>query len=147
MPTAFRPMREDYDSLPRVADVAWGLGLRPCDLTPDESGQAQPGRGGMSVVSGIDGLRRRVAKKKFPPTLVPERLHKRVPGAIGSNDIRVFCVGEGSFERGTVTEQVVLEPDRDDHGTMQPSGAMEITVFKEALIATRSLWRDGESDV
>lgn len=146
MPTAFRPMKEDDDSLPRVADFAWGLGLRPCDLTPDEAGQAQPGRGGMSVVSGIDGLRRRVARKRFPPTLVPERLHERVPGAIGSNEIRVFCVGEGRFERGAVTEQVVLEPDRDDHGTMQPSMAMEITVFKEALIATRSLWRDGESD-
>lgn len=146
MPTAFRPMKEDADSLPQVADFAWGLGLRPRDLTPDEAGQAQPGRGGMSVVSGIDGLRRRVAKKRFPPTLVPERLHKRVPGAIGSKEIRVFCVGEGRFERGAVAEQVVLEPDKDDHGTMQPSIAMEITVFKEALIATRSLWRDGESN-
>ena len=146
MPTAFRPMKEDDDSLPRVADSAWGLGLRPRDLTPDEAGHAQPGCGGMSAVSGIDGLRRRVAKRRFPPTLVPQRLHERVPGAIGSNDIRVFCVGEGHFERGAVTEQVVLEPDRDDHGTMQPSVPMEINVFKAALIATRSLWRDGEGE-
>lgn len=145
MQTAFRPMKDD-DNLPLVADNATGLGFRARDLTPDESGQAQPGCGGMSVVSGIDGLRREVAKKRFPPTLVPERLHKCVPGAIVSNDIRVFCVALGYFERGAVNEQVVLEPDRDDHGTMQPSMAMEITVFKEALIATRSLWRDGESD-
>lgn len=147
MPIAFRPMREDKDRLPEVRNVASGLGLRPRDLTPDETGRAQPGRGGMSVVSGIDGLRARMARRRFPPTLVPRRLQQRVPGAIGADDIRVFCVGEGRFERGAVTEQVVLEPDRDDHGTMQPSIAMDINVFRAALIATRSHWRDGEGDV
>src|SRR5579871_374791 len=120
MPIAFRPMRQEKDDLPRVADSATGLGLRASDLTPDEAGQAHPGRGGMSVVSCIDGLRRRVAKEKFPPTLVPERLHRRVPGAAGSNKLRVFRIGNGLFERGALTELIALETDVDDHGTVQP---------------------------
>jgi len=146
MPTAFRPMKQDHDELPRVADTAAGLGVREHDLTPDEAGHAHPGQGGMSVVSCIDGLRRRIAKRKFPPTLVPERLHNRVPGAAGSNDLRVFRIGDGRFERGVLTEGVTLEPDVDDHGTMQPCFSMHITAFKAAIVSTRPMWCDGECD-
>jgi hypothetical protein len=146
MPSAFRPMRQENDNLPCLADNATGLGLRSRDLRPDDSGLAHPGRGGPSVVSCIEGLRRRVAKGRFPPTLIPERLHRRVPGAIGSNDLRVFRIGDGRFERGSLTELVALEPDIEDHGTMQPSMPMEIVVFKAAIIATRTMWQDGEAD-
>ncbi len=146
MPIAFRPMKQDHDDLPCVADNATGLGLRARDLTPDKEDQAHPGRGGMSVVSCIDGLRRRVAKSKFPPTLVPERLHSRVPGAAGSNQLRVFRIGEGRFERGVLTERVAIEPDIDDHGTIQPCVSMHITAFKAAIISTRPMWCDGECD-
>jgi len=139
-------MKQDTDKLPHVADTATGLGVRERDLPPDDAGHAHPGQGGMSVVSCIDGLRRRVAKRKFPPTLVPERLHNRVPGAAGSNDLRVFRIGEGRFERGVLTESVTLEPDVDDHGTMQPCVSMHITAFKAAIISTRPMWCDGECD-
>jgi len=139
-------MRQDHDELPRVAETATGLGVRERDLTPDDAGHAHPGRGGMSVVSCIDGLRRRVAKRKFPPTLVPERLHHRVPGAAGSNDLRVFRIGEGRFERGVLTERCTLEPDIEDHGTIQPCVSMHITAFKAAIISTRPMWCDGECD-
>jgi hypothetical protein len=146
MPIAFRPMKQDHDKLPCVADSATGLGLRDRDLTPDENGHVRPGRGGMSVVSCIDGLRRRVAKGKFPPTLIPERLHKRVPGAAGRNNLRVFRIGEGRFERGVLTERVTLEVDVDDHGTVQPCSIMHVTAFKAAIISTRPMWCDGECD-
>lgn len=146
MPIAFRPMKQDDDKFPCVADNATGLGLRDRDLKPDEEGQAHPGRGGLSVVSCIDGLRRRVAKGKFPPTLVPERLHKRVPGAVGPTTLRVFRIGDGKFERGVLTERVTLEVDVDDHGTVQPCSIMHITAFKAAIISTRPMWCDGECD-
>lgn len=145
MPIAFRPMKEEADKLPCVADTATGLGIRPRDLKPDDEGHAHPGNGGMSVVSSIDGLRRRVAKLRFPPTLVPERLHPRVPGAAGPNSLRVFRIGDGRFEKGTLAELVVLEPDIDDHGTVQPAASMLFDDFKSAVIATRPMWRDGES--
>jgi len=140
-------MKQDHDMRPYVADTATGLGLRPRDLTPDDEGQAHPGQGGLSVVSGIDGLRRRVAKIKFPPTMVPARLHKRVPGAAGPNWLRVFRIGEGQFERGALTEQVILDVDLDDHGTLQPSVSMHIVAFKAAIVSTRPMWCDGEGDV
>jgi hypothetical protein len=146
MPIAFRPMKQADDKLPYVADTMSGLGLRARDLPPDDEGQAHPGRGGMSVVSCIDGLRRRVAKGKFPPTLVPERLHKRIPGAVGRNNLRVFRIGNGRFERGVLTERVTLEIDVDDHGTVQPCAIMHITAFKAAIISTRPMWSDGECD-
>ncbi|MFO0450142.1 MAG: hypothetical protein ACK52I_16030 [Pseudomonadota bacterium] len=139
-------MKQDEDMFPCVADNATGLGLRARDLTPDEAGQAHPGRGGMSVVSCIDGLRHRVAKRKFPPTLVPERLGKRIPGAIGQNNLRVFRIGSGRFERGVLTKSVALEVDIDDHGTVQPCSVMHITAFKAAIVSTRHMWCDGECD-
>lgn len=146
MPIAFRPMKQDVDKFPCVADTMAGLGLRPRDLTPDDKGQAHPGRGGMSVVSCLDGLRRRVAKLKFPPTLVPRRLQERIPGAIGPNNLRVFRIGSGRFERGVLTERVTLEVDIDDHGTVQPCSIMHITAFKAAIVSTRPMWCDGECD-
>ena len=147
MPIAFRSMKQDDDSLPRIADTATGLGIRPRDLAPDEDGQAHPRRGGMSVVSSIDGLRCRVVKRRFPPTMVPERLHERVPGAVGPNSLRVFRIGHGRFERGTLTALLALEPDEEEHGTVQPAMSMHSTAFKSAIIATRSMWCDGECDL
>lgn len=103
MPRAYRTMKAvGVPPRPVVGDSATRLGVRERDLEPDRDGNVRPGRGGMSMVSSIAGLRRRVAKLVFSPSMVPQRLNDlgRVPGAMGSNALRVFRIGEGSFERG-----------------------------------------------
>jgi hypothetical protein len=80
----------------------------------------------MSVVSSIAGLRRRVKRNFFSPTMVPQRLNDmaKVPGAIGPATLHVFRIGEGGFEHGALTERLMLAPDHDDHRTIQPSATM-----------------------
>ena len=55
--------------------------------------------GGVSVVSSIAGLRRRVAKNLFSPNMVPQRLSDlgKVPGAIGPRNLHLFRIGEGAL--------------------------------------------------
>lgn len=129
------------------------LGLRTVDLAPDEQGNARPENGGISVVSSIAGFRRRVEKNRFPPKMLPARLNYRgiVPGAAGPEELRVFRIGEGDFERGPLTPQLALVPDgdgghHDDHGTLQPAAMMPYEVYRSAIAETRDRWVDGEND-
>lgn len=127
MPRAYRTMKaEGTPPLPVVGDSATKLGVRRQDLAPDENDNAQPGKGGMSVVSSITGLRRRVARNFFSPTMVPQRLNDmgKVPGAIGPATLHLFRIGEGGFDHGALTDRLMLAPDHDDHGTIQPSAIM-----------------------
>lgn len=149
MPRAYRTMKAvGVPPRPVVGDSATRLGVRERDLEPDRDGNVRPGRGGMSVVSSIAGLRRRVAKLVFSPSMVPQRLNDlgRVPGAMGSNALRVFRIGEGSFERGALTGQLMLVPNRDDHGTVQPASLMPFCDYKQAIYNTRDSWVSGEAD-
>lgn len=133
---------------PVIGDTATKLGVRERDLAADEAGNAQPGRGGVSVVSSIAGLRRRVAKHVFSPSMVPQRLNDlgKVPGAMGPNTLHLFRIGEGAFERGPLNDQLVLVPDRDDHGTVQPASTMPYNEYKQAVYDTRNRWVSGEYD-
>lgn len=149
MPRAYRPMKaENEPPRPVIGDSATKLGVRECDLTPDSEGNARPGQGGMSVVSSVAGLRRRVARMMFSPAMVPQRLNDSglVPGAIGSNSLRLFRIGGGNFELAPLTDRLMLVPDRDDHGTVQPAGAMPYQEFKQAIYDTRDEWVSGEGD-
>ena len=68
MPRAYRIMKSEGTTLrPVVGDSATKLGVRPKDLLPDAEGNALPGKGGMSVLPSIAGLRRRLAEKRFNP--------------------------------------------------------------------------------
>jgi hypothetical protein len=133
---------------PVLGQSATTLGVRIRDLAPDEQDNAQPGQGGMSVVSSIAGLRRRVNRRIFSPKMVPQRLNDlgKVPGAIGSNTLHLFRIGEGVFERGLITDQLMLVPDYDDHGTIQPATAMPYQKYKQAIADTRDQWVNGEDD-
>jgi hypothetical protein len=149
MPRAYRPMKAEGDPpRPVVGDSATKLGVREKDLAPDQAGKAQPGHGGMSVVSSIAGLRQRVAKSIFSPSMVPHRLDElgKVPGAMGPNTLHLFRIGEGHFERGLLTEQLMLAPDRDDHGTIQPAFVMPYEEYRQAVTETRDQWISGEGD-
>jgi hypothetical protein len=131
-----------------IGDTATKLGVRERDLAPDSEGNAQPGQGGMSVVSSVAGLRRRVARMIFSPAMVPQRLNDLglVPGAIGSNALHLFRIGGGNFELAPLTDRLMLVPDRDDHGTVQPATVMLYQQFKQAIYDTRDQWVSGEGD-
>jgi hypothetical protein len=149
MPRAYRTMKaEGNPPRPVVGDSATKLGVRGQDLAPDEAGNARPGKGGMSVVSSIAGLRRRVARNLFSPAMVPQRLSDlgKVPGAIGPQTLHLFRIGEGGFERGELTERLMLVPDHDDHGTVQPAATMPYGEYKQAITETRDQWVSGEGD-
>lgn len=93
MPRAYRTMKaEGSPPLPVLGESATTLGVRVRDLAPDEAGNAQPGEGGVSVVSSIAGLRGRVAKGLFTPNMVPQRLSDlgKVPGAIGPRSLYLY---------------------------------------------------------
>ncbi|HVA50170.1 MAG TPA: hypothetical protein VNH11_27645 [Pirellulales bacterium] len=133
---------------PVIGDSATKLGVRARDLKPDADGNARPDAGGVSVVSSIAGIRRRLAKRLFSPSMLPQRLSDlgKVPGANGPNSLHLFRLGEGDFISGTITEQIALKPDRDDHGTLQPAFVMPYESYRQAIIDTRDLWCSGEGD-
>lgn len=124
------------------------LGVREKDLAPDKQGNALPGRGGMSVVSSIAGLRRRIAKFMFSPSMVPQRLSDlgKIPGAMGPNTLHLFRIGEGRFERSPLTDRLTLVPDHHDHGTVQPASIMSYDEYKQAIADTCDQWVSGEGD-
>jgi hypothetical protein len=139
--------RAESDAKPEVGDTATKLGVREKDLILRD-GNAHPGEGGMSVVSCIAGFRRRMISGLCSPKMVPKRLHDmgRIPGAIGHHSLHLFRHGDGPFERGPVTERLTLVPDKDDHGTVQPSLAMPYADYRQAIVGTRNDWVSGEDD-
>ena len=149
MPRMYRVMKRGESVVrPEVGDTATKLGVRERDLPPRD-GNAHPGIGGMSVVSCIAGLRRRMRQGSCNPAMVPQRLHDagRVPGAIGQNSLHLFRHGEGPFVRGPVTARLALAPDGNDHATVQPSAVMAYDEYRQALVATRNDWVSGEGDL
>ncbi|HVC96708.1 MAG TPA: hypothetical protein VND64_23725 [Pirellulales bacterium] len=147
-PVGYYMKSENVPPRPVIGASATKLGVREGDLAPDEDGNARPGQGGMSVVSSISGLRRRVARNVFSPSMVPQRLNDlgKVPGAMGPNTLHVFRIGEGGFEHARLTDRLVLAPDHDDHGTIQPASMMRYEEYKQAITDTRDQWASGEDD-
>ena len=151
MPRVYRVMKQSRDdALPEVGDSLDKLGIRERDLQPDESGIALPRRGGVSVVSGVGGLRRRLYKSLIAPDMVPQGLHGRgwFPGAIGrkKNRLRLYKTGDGPFAEGLLTDRLLVVPDEEDHATVQPFVAMPYDDYRAAIVATRADWINGEDD-
>ena len=147
MPRMYRSMKSQNNLVrPVVGDTCTKLGVRtPTDLA-SHNGNASPGEGGMSVVSSIAGFRFRVAKKKCNPEMLPRRLHEngKIPGA--DNSLHVFRIGEGPFRAGLAQSASRLEPDGDEHGTLQPAWVMPYTEYRQAIVATHEQWTTGEED-
>lgn len=80
--------------------------------------------------------------------MVPQRLYDLglVPGAMGPNTLHLFRIGEGNFEQGPITDELMLVPDRDDRGTVQPAAVMPYEEYKQTIYNTRDLWVTGEGD-
>jgi hypothetical protein len=132
MPKVFRSMKMDADGKPVLGRSSTKLGVRvPADIAPDPANAVHPGTGGMSVVPKLTDL---------PAELVPRRLHNLLPRARGSNSLRIWAHGEGSFVAALVAQGLVRAPDRPGHGTLQPDQSMPLDDYEKALAATRDNW-------
>lgn len=123
---------------PTIGDGPLDLGVRvPADVQPTAAGHVSPGMGGMSVSPRLTAL---------PPHRVPRRLHPLVPKATGKNFCFVWSMGEGAFAAGAVALGLCLRPDlsNDKHGFGEPTAAMSIADYRQALAATQDEWQVDE---
>lgn len=101
------------------------------DVHPDADGNIGPTGEGLSVAPSLAAL---------PQGLVPERLRDKRPGARGSNSLRVFRAGEGSFCRAPVGDSLELLPTSTKHGVIQPNRRMPLEDYQQHLTATKTQW-------
>ncbi len=134
-------MKYEDDGKPVVGAFPHHLGVvavptpdRKADITPID-GVCQPNTGGMSVAPSISAL---------PHTLIPKRHKALFPGASGSNQRKVFRMGDGSFSPSGIGPDLRLEPDSRTHGNIEPARAMPLEAFQAALATTRDSWTIGE---
>jgi hypothetical protein len=138
MALIYRVMAQDGD-YPMVGETSHQLGVRAgIDLPVDENGNVHPEMGGMSVSPDW---------KLLPYFLIPKRLRQLVPAARGSNSRRCWKMGDGPFELGNLAEGLVLRPDSQEHGVVEPAQATSLTEFQAELAATREHWVDGEREL
>jgi hypothetical protein len=60
--------------------------------------------------------------------------------------LSLFRIGNGEFELAQLTDRLMLVPDRDDHGTVQPAAVLPYQEFKQAIYDTRDQWVSGEEE-
>jgi hypothetical protein len=106
------------------------------DVLPDSSGNVGPVGKGLSVAPSLAAL---------PQPLVPKRLRDKRLGARGSNTLRVFRLGEGSFVRAPVGSSLELLPTSPKHGVIQPVKAAPLADYQNHLAATQALWEVDET--
>lgn len=141
-PTIYRTMVFETDATgqhePRVGTGQNMLGVRlppdnPADVHPDAAGNVAPTKEGLSVAPNL---------KALPLRLVPERLRGRRLGARGSDDLRLFRLGGGPFQRSSIATGLELEPTSKTHGVVRPSTPMPVGDYQERLAATKPRWFD-----
>lgn len=142
MPRVYRAMRE-AEGKPALGPQDLGVRIPPdpyADVQPDASGMVLPGTGGMSVSPSLAAL---------PDSRIPKRFRPLIPRARGSNDRKVWSMGEGSFAAGSLTSDLCLRPDPaapSKHGFIEPQSAVSLAEYEAALGATRDLWIVDEKD-
>ncbi|EYF01211.1 hypothetical protein [Chondromyces apiculatus] len=84
----------------------------------------------------------------IPAMFLPRRLKHLNRNAGGSESTVVFRFGavNASFAAAPVAPALVLKPDADNHGNVEPRHEMGFDAYQAALHATREGWRNGESD-
>ena len=142
MPTVFRSMKAAADGLPVVGDRAKELGVRVppnrhTDIEVDGTGIVLLNGLGMSVVANWRDL---------PDHLIPVRLASIFPQAAGSNDLRCYRLGYGSFAAGLLAAglELIMKPGSARHGNVTPTSANSVSQFQALLAATRSDWVEDE---
>jgi hypothetical protein len=141
-PKIFRTMLFATDAsgrhVPRVGSGRNMLGVRvppdaPADVRPDAEGNVACGAEGLSVAPSL---------KALPPRLVPERLRSSRPGARGTDDLRLFRLGEGPFQPSDIADELELQPTSNTHGVVRPRAPMHVTRYQERVAATKPRWID-----
>ena len=128
-------MHADGDK-PRVGNDADMLGARTPpnsrpDIAVDSAGMVHGGIGGMSVAPEW---------RKLPLFLIPARLKHLVPKARGNDDLVCWRWGEGAFDDGVVSEELVFRRDSKKHGTVGPAASMPVDQYQQALAKTQDQW-------
>jgi hypothetical protein len=129
---------ETGQHVPRVGSRKNMLGVvlppdNPADVHPDADGNVVPAGEGLSVAPSL---------KALPLRLVPERLRNSRPGARGPNDLRLFRLGEGPFQRTAIAPDLELEPTSKTHGVERPGLRMSVDEYQGRLAATKARWTD-----
>jgi hypothetical protein len=101
------------------------------DVIPDAEGLVGPGSVGMSVVP---------AWRHLPRYRIPKRLQSLHPAARGKDNLRIWRMGEGPFESGPFTEQLLVRLDNPHHGLVEPASRVSPEQFQAALAATQDQW-------
>jgi hypothetical protein len=142
MPLIYRAMLADGDK-PLVGSSNKSLGVRfppdkHSDIPVEPGGTVQPGTGGLSVAPSW---------RELPSFLIPRRLRTLNRNAAGSNLLRSWCMGEGPFVDGPVSDRISLrvDPKNSRHGFLEPSVQIAKEEFQAAIAATREFWHVDEA--
>src|SRR5579862_9016360 len=133
MPKIYRVMKKE-DGRPALGESATTLGVRVAstisDIPVDADGRVQPGTGGMSVSPSLRDL---------PYRLIPRRLRRLVPRAVGNDSLFVWSMGGGAFADGAIAPglQLRVDPKNENHGFVEPNALMTLEEYQFALSATR----------
>jgi hypothetical protein len=141
-PRIYRTMVFETDETGRrLPQVGAGKNMLGARLPPDNRADVQPDAEG-NVARGGEGLSVAPNLKALPPFLVPKRLRDLRPGALGSNDLRLFRLGEGPFEPSNIAEDLELQPTSKTHGVVRPRAPMQVDHYQARLAATKPRWID-----
>jgi hypothetical protein len=141
-PRIYRTMVFETDGTGRRwPQVGVGKNMLGARLPPDNRADVQPDAEG-NVARGGEGLFVAPNLKALPPFLVPKRLRDRRPGAVGSNDLRLFRLGEAPFEPSNIAEELELQPTSTTHGVVRPRARMQVHHYQARLAATKPRWID-----
>jgi hypothetical protein len=80
--------------------------------------------------------------RAMPARMVPKRLRPVIPFAAGSNNLRVWAMGEGPFTAGPLAQHLRLRIDPEDpmHGFIEPDKIMTLAEYEAVLAATQPMW-------
>jgi hypothetical protein len=141
--TIYRSMKRADDDLPVVGSNAKELGVRVppnpnADIDLDSSGNVILNGKGMSVAANW---------RYLLPHLVPKRLRPTVAGAVGSNQLACFKLGDGPFQQGSINSRLILVLKGHDPraGNVVPSQLKPAKEFQDDLAATRADWSIDEA--
>ena len=141
-PRIYRTMVFETDETGRRwPQVGAGKNMLGARLPPDNPADVQPDAEG-NVARGDEGLSVRPSLKAFPNGQIPERLRDRRPGARGSDDLRLFCLGQSPFEPSHIAEDLELQPTSKTHGVVRPRAQMHVDRYQARLAATQPRWID-----
>lgn len=122
----FRAMREAADGLPEVGTAANHLGVRPGGTRHSDVGAIDardpvaPGGGGLSTVPDDP---RHLIRFHRPPSL----------GGSGKNPV-------WAIDADDLGPDLIVRMDTPSHALVEPSRAMTLQSYQQALAATRGRW-------